>query len=104
MPYVSGGIGYARLTPSAEFTYQTGATTFAGGTATPGEDATTDVESNGYFTVPASSNALMMSVGGGVKIPIGARVIGDVGYSVAHIASDTPVTPHGLLFGIAYRF
>lgn len=103
-PYVSGGIGYARLTPSARFTYQTGATTFTGGTATAGEDATADVETNGYFTAPASSNALMVSVGAGVKIPIGARLVGDVGYNVSRIASDTPVTPQGLQFGIAYRF
>lgn len=102
-PYLTGAIGYARLTPSARFTYQSG-TTIAGATVIDGEDATNDVETGGFFTAPSASNALMLSAGAGIKIPIGSRLMGDVGYSVSRIASDTPLTPQGLQFGIAYRF
>jgi opacity protein-like surface antigen len=102
-PYVSAGLGFARLTPSARFTYQSG-NTIGGTTALAGEDATSDVVTGGFFTAPASSSALMVRVGAGVKIPIANRVVGDIGYSVSRISSDTPISAQGLQFGIGYRF
>jgi opacity protein-like surface antigen len=102
-PYVSGGIGTARLTPSASFTYQSG-TTVAGTTAIVGADATNDVETSGLFTPPASTNAMLMRFGAGLKIPIGTRLLGDIGYSVSRISSDTPVSAQGLQFGVGIRF
>jgi hypothetical protein len=102
-PYVSAGLGVARLTPSARFTYQSG-TTVAGTAAIAGADATNDVVTSGLFTAPASSDAMLVRVGAGVKIPLGARLLGDIGYSVSRISSDTPVSAQGLQFGVGIRF
>ena len=41
-PYATAGLGVGHLTPSATFTYNTGST-ISGGTATAGQDATTDI-------------------------------------------------------------
>jgi hypothetical protein len=103
IPYVSAGIGSARLTPSARFTYENG-NTIGGATAVLGGDATADVVSNGYFTAPAASNALMVRFGAGLKIPIGKRLVGDLGYSVSRISSDTPISAQGLQVGIGLKF
>ena len=102
-PYVSAGLGTARLTPSALFTYQSG-TTIAGTTAIVGEDATSDVVTSGLFTAPASTNAMLVRFGAGVKIPLGPRLLGDIDYSVSRISSDTPVSAQGLQFGVGFRF
>lgn len=102
-PYVSAGVGVGHLTPSARFTYQSG-TTITGGTAISGEDATTDVVSGGYFTAPATSNALMVRFVAGLKIPIGTRLVGDIGYNVSRISNDTPVSAQGLGFGVGFKF
>ena len=69
VPYALGGVGFAHLSPTATFTYSSG-TMPDGSTATPGQDITSEIGSSGGFTAPASSNALMYSLGGGVQIPV----------------------------------
>ncbi|PYR74054.1 MAG: hypothetical protein DMF86_19185 [Acidobacteria bacterium] len=102
-PYVFGAVGYARVNPSARFQYS-GGTTLSGATATAGEDATTDVINAGYFTVPASSSGVISRFGGGVQIPIGRMLVGDIGYAFSRIATDTPVTANSVTFGVGVRF
>lgn len=103
MPYALGGIGFAHLSPTASFTYASG-TTLDGSTVTLGQDITSQVESSGSFTLPASSTALMYSFGGGVQIPIFGAWAADVGYRFSRVNADTPVNAQGVTFGIGYRF
>jgi hypothetical protein len=102
-PYATASLGFARLSPTAQFTYQAGPT-LSGATFTAGQDATADVLSNKYFDSPTASTALMTRVGGGIQIPIGVFVAADIGYSVSRISSETPITAKGLTFGVAFRF
>ena len=103
MPYVLGGLGFAHLSPTATFTYSSGAT-LDGSTAVLGQDITSQVESSGSFTLPASSNALMYSFGGGVQVPLFGAWAADVGYRFSRINADTPINAQGMTFGIGYRF
>jgi opacity protein-like surface antigen len=102
-PYVLGGVGLARLTPSAQFTYSSG-TLPDGQTSTAGTDVTTDLEGAGLFVQPPASNALMMTLGGGVAIPIARSLSADAAYRYSRINADTPVNTQGLTFGVGYRF
>ena len=52
-PYELGGIGFARLTPTAQFTYSSG--TLAGVTPAAGDDVTDQIISMGDFTQPAAT-------------------------------------------------
>jgi opacity protein-like surface antigen len=102
-PYVFGGIGFARLTPSARFLYSSG-TTLSGNTAITGDDITSEVVSSGLFTTPAATTGLMLRTGGGVQIPLGKYLLGNVGYSVSRISSATPIHAQDLTFGLGIKF
>lgn len=103
-PYVFGGAGFARLTPSAKFTYNSG--TLVGALTAPssGDDVTTQIASLGDFTQPAASTAFMFSVGGGVETPIAPHLVADVAYRVSRVSADTPVNAQSVTFGVGYRF
>jgi opacity protein-like surface antigen len=103
-PYVFGGLGFARLTPSASFTYTSG--TLLGATTAPaaGDDVTAQIVSLGDFTAPPPSTALMFAIGGGVDVPIASHLVANAGYRVSHITADTPVSPQSVTFGVGYRF
>jgi opacity protein-like surface antigen len=103
-PYVFGGVGFARLSPAAHFTYQDG--TLLGATTAPvaGDDVTAQLVSTGEFVQPAASTAGMFSVGGGVEAPIAPHVVADIGYRVSRVAADTPLTAQSVTFGVGYRF
>ena len=103
-PYVLGGAGFARLSPTAQFTYQGG--TLPGTTITPtvGDDVTEQVVSSGAFVQPAAANAFMFTAGGGVEVPVAPHVSVDVGYRVSRISADTLVNAQSVVAGIGYRF
>ena len=108
MPYVLGGVGVARLTPTATLSYQSG---FLPDGSTPdvGTDITSTVTSAGVFTAPAASRALMTTLGGGVQVPVTQHWIIDAGYRYARVAADTtlsasPLNTNGMAFGFGYRF
>ncbi|HKB10092.1 MAG TPA: porin family protein [Vicinamibacterales bacterium] len=102
MPYVLGGAGLARLSPSAQFIYQSG--TLTGVTAVPGDDVASQLSAIGAYTDPAATNAFMFTVGGGVQVPIAPRVSVDVGYRLSRINGDTPVNAHSIVAGVGYHF
>jgi len=101
-PYVLGGIGFARLTPTAQFTYSSG--TLAGVTPAAGDDVTDQIISMGDFTQPAATIAFAFSLGGGVAIPVAKHWTADVGYRFSRVAADTPLNAQGMTFGVGYRF
>jgi opacity protein-like surface antigen len=103
-PYVFGGAGFARLTPSAKFTYASG--TLVGALTPPaaGDDVTAQIVSLGDFTQPPASTAFMFAVGGGVEAPIAPHLVADVGYRVSRVSADTPVSAQSVMFGVGYRF
>ena len=102
-PYVLGGIGFARLTPTAQFTYSSG-TLPDGSTPTVGDDVTAQLVSAGDFTAPAATTAFMFTIGGGVAIPVAPHWAVDAGYRFSRVAADTPLNAQGLTFGFSYRF
>jgi len=102
-PYVLGGIGFARLTPTAQFTYTSG-TLPDGSTPAVGDDVTTQIVTAGDFTVPAATTAFMFTLGGGIEIPVARRWAVDAGYRFSRVAADTPLNAQGLTFGFSYRF
>ena len=101
-PYVFGGAGLAHIMPTAHFTYQSG--TLLGATPNPGDDVTAQIVSLGDFTQPASSNALMVSGGGGIETAIAPHMSLDVGYKLSHIAGDSPTNAQSVMFGFGYHF
>jgi hypothetical protein len=103
-PYVFGGVGFARLTPSATFTYGSG--TLVGAVTQPnaGDDVTTQIVSLGDFTQPAASTAFMSAVGGGLEAPIAPHLVADIGYRVSRVSADTPISAQSVTFGVGYRF
>jgi opacity protein-like surface antigen len=101
-PYVLGGIGFARLSPTATFTYSSG--TLTGFTPTAGDDVTSQLVSLGDFTQPAASTAFMFTLGGGVDVPVAPHLMIDVGYRVSRIQADTPVNASSIVAGFGYRF
>jgi len=108
MPYVLGGIGVARLNPTAQFTFSSG-TLPDGSTPSPGSDVTTAITTSGNFTEPPASSAFMFTLGGGVQTLVAPHWIVDVGYRYSRIAADTtlsasPLNTNGLTFGVGYRF
>lgn len=108
IPYVLGGVGVARLAPTATLSYVSGILP-DGTTPDAGTDVTTTVTSAGLFSTPASSHALMTTVGGGLQIPVAQRWIVDASYRYARIAADTslsasPLNTNGMAFGFGYRF
>jgi opacity protein-like surface antigen len=102
-PYVLGGIGFARLTPTGQFTYSSG-TLPDGSTPAVGADVTTQLETAGYFTTPPATNAFMYSLGTGVEVPVAHHWAVDAGYRFSRVQADTPLNAQGLTFGFGYRF
>jgi opacity protein-like surface antigen len=102
-PYVLGGIGFARLTPTATFTYSSG-TLPDGSTPTAGADVTSALETAGDFTAPTPTTKPMFTLGGGVAIPLARHWDVDAGYRYSRVATDTPLNTNGAAFGIGYRF
>ena len=101
-PYVFGGAGFARITPAAQFTYSAG--TLPGATPSPGDNVTQQLTSLGDFTQPAATTAPMLSLGGGVAVPVVRHLSVDVGYRYARIETDTPLHTQGATVGFGYRF
>lgn len=102
LPYLTGGAGIARLSPSAQFTYTSGP--LPGATPAVGDDVTSQIVSTGAFTQPAATTAFTFSLGGGVTIPVAGHWATDVGYHFSRVAADTPLNAQGVTFGIGYRF
>jgi hypothetical protein len=102
-PYVFGAVGYGRATPSARFTYQ-GTSTVTGGATTLGSDATTDVQSAGFFTAPPASSGAVVRVGGGAQVPIGRALAATVGYDFTRLATATAINAGSFTFGLGVRF
>jgi hypothetical protein len=108
MPYVLGGLGVAHLNPTAQFTFSNGILP-DGSTPVVGTDVTPVITSTGTFTAPAASNALMVTLGGGVQIPLAPHWVVDAGYRYSRIAADStlsasPLSTNGMTFGVGYRF
>jgi hypothetical protein len=101
-PYVFGGAGLARLTPQAQFTYSSGILPNA--TPSVGDDVTAQLTSLGDYTAPPATNNFMFSLGGGVEMPVAARLVANVGYRYSRVAAETPLNAQGLTFGFGYRF
>jgi opacity protein-like surface antigen len=101
-PYVFGSLGMAHLMPHATFSYDGG--TLADSAPVAGDDVTSTLVTLGDFTQPASSNALMVTTGGGIEAPIAKRVVFDASYHFSHVNADTPLHAQGLAFGVGYRF
>jgi opacity protein-like surface antigen len=108
MPYILGGVGVARLSPTAQFTFSSG-TLPDGSTPSPGSDVTTTITTSGNFTEPPASNAFMFTLGGGVQVPVTPHWVLDTGYRYSRIAADStlsasPLNANGMTFGFGYRF
>jgi len=108
LPYALGGIGVARLNPSAQFTFSSGILP-DGSIPTVGTDVTASIAASGVFTNPPASNALMYTIGGGAQIPVAKHWVADAGYQYSRIAADTtlsasPLNTNGMTFGFGYRF
>jgi opacity protein-like surface antigen len=101
-PYVLGGAGLARLSPTAQFVYGSGI--IVGATPAPGDDVTSQLVSLGDYTTPTATNAFMFTVGGGVQVPIAPHVNVDLGYRISRVNGDTPVNAQSILAGVGYRF
>jgi len=102
-PYVLGGIGFARLMPTATFTYTSGPLP-DGSTPTVGADVTSTLLSAGDFAAPPATTAFMFTMGGGVEVPVAQHWAADIGYRFSRVAAATPVDSQGATFGIGYRF
>jgi opacity protein-like surface antigen len=108
LPYVLGGVGVARLNPTAQFTFSSGIMP-DGSTPVVGTDVTPILTSAGSFTAPPASSAFMFSLGGGVQVPVAPHWVVDAAYRYSRIAADStlsasPLTTNGMTFGIGYRF
>jgi opacity protein-like surface antigen len=103
MPYVLGGIGFARLTPTAQFTYSSG-TLPDGTTPSIGDDVTSQLTSMGVFTTPAATTSFMFTLGGGIAVPVAQHWAVDAGYRFSRLGTDTPLNAQGATFGFGYRF
>jgi len=108
LPYVLGGIGMARLSPTTQFVFSSG-TMPDGSTPDVGADVTTAIVSAGVFTAPEASSAFMVTAGAGVQVPVAHHWVADVAYRYSRIAADTtlsasPLNTNGMTFGVGYRF
>ena len=102
-PYVMGGLGVARLSPTAHFTYSSG-TLPDGTTPATGADVTDQLVTAGLFTAPAASNAFMFTLGGGVDVPVAQHWAVDVGYRFSRFNATAPLNAQGATFRLGYRF
>jgi opacity protein-like surface antigen len=108
MPYILGGVGVARLSPTPRFTFSSG-TLPDGTTPDVGTDVTSALTQAGTLTVPPASSAFMITLGGGVQVPVTTRWHADVGYRYSRIAADdtlsaSPLSVNGMAFGFGFRF
>jgi opacity protein-like surface antigen len=92
----------AHLSPQATFSYGSG--TLGDSAPVAGDDVTSTLVTLGDFTQAPSSNALMVTTGGGIEAPIAKRVVFDASYHFSHVNADTPLHAQGLAFGVGYRF
>lgn len=107
VPFITGGLGVAHLTPSAHFTFTDGTLPNADPTAAApnsGDDVTTQVSTLGVFVPPAPSTNLMMMGGGGAEFELASHWALDAEYRVSRISASTPLHTQGLGFGLGYRF
>ncbi len=107
VPFISGGLGVAHLTPSARFTFTGGTLPVADPAAAApntGDDVTTQISTLGIFTPPAPSNALMITGGGGAELYLAPHWALDTEYRVSRISATTPLHAQGVAFGLGYRF
>jgi opacity protein-like surface antigen len=107
-PYFLGGVGAARLNPTAQFMYSSG-TMPDGSTPAVGTDVTSTLVSAGSYTAPPASTAFMLMLGGGVQVPLVPHWAVDVGYRYSRLAADTTLSASALntnvmTFGFGYRF
>lgn len=102
-PYIVGGLGVARLSPTARFSYASGPLP-DGSTPAVGDDVTSQIVSAGDFTAPSASTAFMYTLGGGVEIPVTGHWAVDAGYRFSRVSAATPVNAQGVTFGVGYRF
>ena len=102
-PYVSAGLGVARLSPTAQFSYSSGILP-DGSTPIVGTNVTSELVTAGYFTSPPATSAFMYTLGGGVDIPVSRHWAVDVGYRFSRVEADTPLNAQGANFGFGYRF
>ena len=108
MPYVLGGIGVAHLSPSPQFLFSSGVMP-DGSSPAIGANVTTAIVAAGDVTPPPASNALMLTVGAGMQVPVAPHWVIDAGYRYSRIGSDTtlsatPLSANGVTFGFGYRF
>lgn len=107
VPFISGGLGVAHLTPSARFTFTDGTLPNADPAAAApnaGDDVTTQISTLGIFTPPAPSNALMITGGGGAEFYLAPHWALDTEYRVSRVSAATPLHAQGFAFGLGYRF
>ena len=102
-PYVLGGLGAARLTPTGSFTYTSG-TLPDGTTANAGDDVTDQLVTAGDFIAPPASTAFMFTLGGGVEVPVARHWAVDLGYRFSRVEAAAPLNAQGATFGFGYRF
>jgi opacity protein-like surface antigen len=102
-PYVLAGLGFARLNPTAQFTFSSGALP-DGTTPSVGTDVTTQLGSAGDFTAPPATTAFMFTLGAGVEIPVARHWAVDAGYRFSRVAAATPLNAQGATCGLGYRF
>lgn len=105
---LEGGIGVARLNPSAHLASSSGIMP-DGSTPDVGTDITTQIVTTGAFTNPPSSTARLTTLGGGVQVPLAQPWVVDAGYRYSRIAADTtlsaaPLNTNGMTFGFGDRF
>jgi opacity protein-like surface antigen len=108
VPYVLGGVGFARLNPQPQFTFSSGIMP-DGSTPVAGTDVTAAVTTAGLFTPPAADTTFMLTFGGGVQVPVAPHWIVDAGYRYSRLAADSTLNPvalttNGMAFGFGYRF
>ncbi len=107
VPFVTGGLGVAHLTPTARFTFTDGTLPTADPTAAApntGDDVTAQITTLGIFTPPPPSTALMVMGGGGLEFDIARHWAVDTEYRISRISASTPLRTQGLAFGLGYRF
>lgn len=107
VPFITGGLGVARMTPVARFTFNDGTLPNADAAAAApntGDDVTPQVSSLGIFTLPSPSTALMLMGGAGAEFDVARHWAVDTEYRLSRISASTPLHAQGLSFGVGYRF
>ena len=102
-PFALGGVGWARMLPTATFTYNSGPLSSVT-PPTAGQDVTPQIVSQGLFTLPAATNAFMLTAGGGAEVALSRHVVVNAGYRYSRVATDAPVHAQSVIVGTGYRF